>query len=130
MTDNSYFTTCLVWFLAATFACILIASMLPADRVTSVNQLTVTDDTAAAVDCGTLIVMVEFAALEQSADLLEAVVLAGMLAGELTYFAPGDIVYPTGRIEYYYATDGRLQVIEIRDSDGGGLWWMFEAQTR
>jgi len=144
---NSYYMNAIISALAVTLGlvllCLLIAVPVTVEQVpayqgnvqnqAAVQQTTttriVTQDACAANSAEELIAMLEFA-MTATEDDLEAVTFVGIMNGMLWYFEPGDVVFPTGQGEYYYAVDGTLKVIQVTSPSISGEWWMFEMQTR
>jgi len=91
-------------------------------------RLVVTTDMTVGKDVDTLIAVLEFAVWAPE-DLVAEVIFLGMLEGELEFFENGDVVYPTGRVDYYNCTDGQFKIIEVRNPRVGGWWWMFAMHT-
>jgi len=123
----NYYTNAIGTTLAIVLGILLICMLIPAQQ--AVVSRTVTQDACAANSAEELIVMLEFA-MTATEDDLEAVTLVGTMKGMLWYFEPGDIVFPTGQVEYYDAIDGALKVIQVTSPSISGEWWMFEMQTR
>ena len=124
----NYYMNAIGTTLAIVLGILLVCLLIPAQQAAA--PLTVTQDGAiAAIDSDTLIVALEYA-VDADEDEIRFVVSYGIMTGELWYFEPGDIVYPTGMVAHHAASDGSFKIIEVTSRITGGKWWMYEAQTR
>ena len=100
---------------------------LPAVRQEAVS-LTVLQDAMVSNDPDYLATIMEFT--WNVPEQAEAMILLSINEGSLWAFGGGEIVYPTGKVEYRRVIGATEKIIEVTSPLVAGKWWIFESQTK